>query len=425
MRRIRVLALACGGLLVLQQGMASAADWPQYRGPDQTGVSKETINADWPADGPKVLWKIPTKNGFSSFAVAGGKAYTQVNREIGGKKREICMAVDATTGKELWATDIGVGEYPAGGDSGAPNNRGGDGPRSTPTVSEGRVYVCTQNLAIQCLDAETGKQVWAKDLLKQYHGRNIAWNSAESAVVDGDLVFTGGGGAGESFLAFNKETGKLVWKSQDELITHSTPTVATILGQRQVIYFAKSGLVSVDAKDGKALWRFPFRFNVSTAISPVVADDVVYCSAGYGIGGGACKISKDGDEFKATKLWEIAGDQEVANHWSTPVYRDGYLYGMFSFKKYGTGPLKCVEVATGKIQWSHPGFGAGNVILAGDRIIALTDTGEVVLVEASPKAYKELARVKAVTGKCWSTPALSDGRLYVRSTKEGACLDVR
>jgi len=235
-------------------------------------------------------------------------------------------------------------------------------------------------------------------------------------------VFVAGGGAGQSMLAFNKKAGELVWKTGNETITHATPVVATILGVRQVIHFMQSGLVALAVKDGKELWRFPYKFSVSTAASPVVSGDIVYCSAGYNVGGGACKISKEGDNFKATELYKNLA--AATNHWSTPCCKDGCLYGMFSFKAWGTGPMKCVEVATGKVKWEKPGFGAGQAILVGDKVVGLSDTGDVVIVEAKPDAYKEAGRFKAVTGKCWTTPAYSDGRLYVRSTKEGACLDV-
>jgi outer membrane protein assembly factor BamB len=408
----------------LPHAAASAADWPQYRGPGQDGICHEPVNLIWPAGGPKVVWRIPTRNGFSSFAVCGGKAFTQVNRDRGGEPREICVALDAATGKELWFADVGVGSYVSGGDTGAAGNRGGDGPRSTPTINDGLVYVYTQDLVLHCLDAETGKPVWTKDVIKQYAGRNISWNSAASPVIDGKLVFVGGGGPGQSLLAFDKKTGRLAWKAQDDFITHSTPVAATIQGRRQVIFFMKKGLLAVSAADGKALWHFPFKYNVSTAISPVVAGDIVYCSAGYGIGGGACQIVKQGNGLAAKKLWVIPGDRQVANHWSTPVHKDGHLYGMFSFKNFGTGPMKCVELATGKVRWEQPGFGPGNVILAGDRLLALSDAGQLVVVKATPAAYTELARFKALPGKCWSTPALSDGRIYARSTKEGVCLDL-
>jgi outer membrane protein assembly factor BamB len=260
--------------------------------------------------------------------------------------------------------------------------------------------------------------------MQEHAGRNIGWKSAISPLVDGDFVFVGGGGAGESMLAFNKNTGALLWKSGDEKITHATPVAATLLGTRQIIYFMQSGLVSVSAVNGAELWRFPFRYNVSTASSPVVCDDVVYCSAGYGVGGGAAKITKEGNKFTATELWKTGGDTKVANHWSTPVYHNGYLYGMFSFKKYGSGPLKCVDPKTGEIKWEKPGFGAGQAIIADGHILALADDGQLVAVKASPDSYQEVARTKAVEGKCWSTPALSGGRIYVRSTKQGACLDL-
>jgi outer membrane protein assembly factor BamB len=382
------------------------------------------VSLPWPACGPKVVWKVETNLGFSSFAISDGKVFSQVVREIDGGPREICVALDAATGNEQWFADVGVGKYDRGGDSGAKDNSGGDGPRSTPTVNDGRVYVATQNLVLHCLDQQTGKALWTKDLMQDHAGRNITWKSAASPVIDGDLVFLGGGGAGQSLLAIHKNTGEVVWKTQDETITHSTPLVTTLLGQRQVIYFLKSGLLSVSAKDGATLWRFPFSFNVSTAITPVVSGDIVYCSAGYDVGGGACRIKRDGDQFAVEDLYKIPGNRDIPNHWSTPVCKGGYLYGMFSFKKFATGPLKCVELATGKVQWEQPGFGAGNVILVNEQLLALTDFGELVVVAAKPDAYQEVARAKVVTGKCWSTPAVSGGRIYVRSTKEGVCLDV-
>ena len=405
--------------------VAHAADWPQYRGPNLDGSTSEKIASKWPVGGPKVVWKAATPTGFSSFTVAGGKAFTQITRDADGAPREVALALDANTGKEAWAFPVGGNAYGHnGGNAGAKGNDGGDGPRSTPTVVGGKVYVLSSDLALFCLDANTGKQVWTHDLIKEFAGRNITWKNAASPVVDGNFVYVAGGGAGQSLLAFNKDTGALAWKSQDEKMTHSTPVVATILGAKQVIFFTQSGLVSVDAKDGKLLWKAPYRFNVSTAITPVVGGDMVYCSAGYGVGGGAFKISKAGAAFKADQLWQTPGDKEVANHWSTPVYKDGHLYGMFQFKEYGSGPLKCVELATGKVKWSQPGFGPGNVILVGDQILALSDAGDIVVAEATTAGYKELGRAKAVGGKCWSTPVVSNGRVYVRSTKEAACLDV-
>ena len=420
MKFAHVAALACA--LGLSSGLTRAEDWSMYHGPNSNGISTETANLKWSAT-PKIDWKVPTVNGFSSFAVGGGKCFTLVGRKVENTPMEVCIALDAASGKELWAQNIEGYKYQGGGDSGAPGNNGGDGPRSTPSFSDGVVYAYSGELKLAAMDATSGKIGWMHDIKKEFAGRNIAWSNASSPVIEGELVIVTGGGPGESYLAFNKKTGQLAWKTGDDVMTHSTPTLATILGQRQIIFFVKSGLVSLDPKDGKTLWKYAFPYSTSTAISPVVSGDDVYCSAGYGIGGGACKISKDANGFKATELWKIPGNEKVANHWSTPVCKDGFLYGMFSFKNYASGPMKCVELATGKIMWEKPGFGAGNVILVGDQVLALTDDGTLVTVEANSTGYKEVGRAKVIDGKCWSTPALSNGKVYVRSTKEAACVE--
>ena len=411
-------------VFILGSSCGLANEWPQYRGASGDGTSPENI-AGWPAGGPKRLWVSKTPAGFSSFSVAEKKVFTVVSRDVDGSLSEVCVALDANNGQEVWATPTGPAKYRGGGDSGAEGNNGGDGPRSTPTVSAHRVYVYSAHLLLHCLDADTGKVVWKKDIAADFSGHNIDWESGMSPVIDGDLVYIAGGGPGHAMLAFNKSTGKVAWNTGTEVMTQATPVVATIHDVRQVLFLMQSGLVAVEAATGKELWKFPFPFRVATGCSPVIDGDVIFCTAGYGTGGAACKVTREGSNFTVTELWRVKGDSQVASLWSTPVCKDGFLYGMMSFKKFGqAGPLKCVELKTGKVKWEQPGFGAGNVVLAGDKLIALSDDGQVVIVEANPSAYKEIARTKAIQGKCWSTPALSNGRLFVRSTKEGACLDL-
>jgi outer membrane protein assembly factor BamB len=222
----------------------------------------------------------------------------------------------------------------------------------------------------------------------------------------------------------DKLKGEVIWKGEDDKMTHATPIVTEILGTRQCIFFTQSGLVSVVPGTGAVLWRQPYRFNVSTAASPVVYEDIVYCSAGYGVGAGAYKISKSGDSWQSAEIWRQEND-DYANHWSTPVVKDGYLYGMFSFKKYGEGPLACVDIRTGEMKWTKPKFGPGQVILSGDAVIALSDKGEVVLVATNPDKYVELKRTDVLDGKVWSYPVLADGHLFARSTVEGVCLKLQ
>ena len=388
------------------------------------GIAQEHIQCALPAGGPKCVWRVPTPAGFSSFAVAGGKAFTLVTRDLEGAPAEVCLALDGSSGRELWAARAGSGKYPGGGDSGTEDNKGGDGPRSTPAAVGGRVYVYSSDMVLQCLDAASGKSVWTKDIIREFGGENLKWKSAMSPVLDGGLVFVAGGGPGQSMIAFNQETGAVAWKTGNEKPTYATPALATLHGTRQVIFMMESGLVAVEAATGKPLWKFGFPFRVATGCSPVVAGDVVFCTAGYEIGGAACQVSKSGGGFAAREIWRVKGDQPLGSLWSTPVQKDGYLYGMISFKRFGRGPLKCVDLKTGAVKWEQEGFGAGQVILAGDYLVALSDAGEVVVIEPSPEHYQERVRFKAVAGKCWSSPGLSEGRLYVRSTKEGACFEL-
>jgi outer membrane protein assembly factor BamB len=342
---------------------------------------------------------------------------------VDGADQEVLIALDAATGKELWSAPLNVAKYDGGGNDGTPDNKGGDGPRSTPTIVGKSVIVLSSQQALRSFDSTTGKEQWTVDIKAQHEGRNIQWQNATSPLLEGGLLYVGGGGPGQSLLAVDPSNGKVMWKAFDEKMTHATPVAATILGKRQVIFYMQSGLLSVEPKTGKELWRYNFPYKVSTAASPVVGGDIVYCSAGYGVGAGAVRISAEGAGFKATEIYRMPGNQPLANHWSTPVLKDGHLYGMFQFKEYGKGPVKCVELSTGQVKWTKEGFGPGHVILMGDEVVALSDAGELVRFAAQSSEYKELGRQKVLEGKCWTTPAVSNGHLFVRSTKEAACLE--
>lgn len=415
-----VIALALAGTLAPR---VEAADWSQFRGPNHDGTSSETILTSWPAAGLTTVWKHPLTAGFSAITVGGGKAFTLVLRDIDGAPQEVCVALDANTGNELWATPLGIAKYDGGGDSGTPDNKGGDGPRSTPAYDSGKVYTYSSKMVLQCLDAATGRQVWSSDIIHEHDGHNIHWENASSPVIDYNLVFVAGGGAGQALLAFDKNDGHVVWKTQDDKFTQSTPIVANVLGQRQLIFFTQSGLVSVLPATGDLLWRYPFKYATSTAMTPVVSGDIVYCSAAYGVGAGACKISKTDSGFQATQLW-FQPASVLQNHWSTPVTKDGYLYGISGQAQYGKAPLVCVELATGKVMWSQAGFGPGGCTLVDGCVLVLSDAGDLVLVKASPDSFQEVGRSHVLAGKCWNSAGVSSGRIYARSTKEGVSLDV-
>lgn len=415
--------IATIAIVAMLSGMSivQAQDWTQYRGADGDGTSAATFPVpDW-SNGPTVVWKKPTPLGFSSFVVANGTAFTLIgDKSPGQDPREICIAMDSATGQKRWSRRLSEVKYNGGGGAGARGNKGGDGPRSTPVYSDGKVFVYDAQMKLYCLSADSGSVIWTRDIVNEYSGSNIRWQNATSPVVEGDSVFVAGGGQGKSMMAFHKNNGDLLWSQGDETMTHATPVIGQINGQKQLVFFMQSGLISVDPKSGQENWRLDYDYRTSTAASPVLAGDMVYCSAGYGVGAGVFKISESGD---VSSQWRKKN--RLMNHWSTPVLRDGYLYGMFGFKKYAKGPLQCIELATGEIQWSQAGFGQGNLILVGDKLVALSDGGDLAIVEATPEAYKELARAKVVAGKCWSTPSYSDGKVFVRSTEEAVCISLK
>ena len=398
---------------------AAGVPWTQYRGPNGDGSTPEALPEQWPA-APKVLWKVPAGTGFGSFTVSGAWCFAIEGKSEG----EVLVARDAATGKDRWTANLGPAKYDGGGGDGTSDNKGGDGPRSTPTLAGDIIVAMHSDLVLHAFDAVTGKPLWKRDLIKENAGHNIRWQNAASPLFENGVLYVGGGGAGQTYLALNPATGAVLAKSGDGTITHATPIATTILGTRQIIFYMQDGLTSLDPKTLQQLWHADFKYSISTAASPVVAGDYVYASAGYGVGAVGFKISKSDTAWKAEQVMRVP-QKPLANHWSTPVHFEGHLYGMFQFKEYGKGPVKAVKLPDGDIKWEQPGFGPGNLILtAGGNLLALTDAGEIVGIKASPTAYKELGRFKAIEGKCWTTPVLSGGRIFVRSTKEAACIQL-
>jgi outer membrane protein assembly factor BamB len=409
-----IFSLACFGA-----GLAcQASDWPQFRGPNHDAVSTEKIMKVWPETGPKQVWKKSVTNGFSSFTIANGRAFTLIKRSISGVSKEVLIALNADTGVELWAQPIENAKYTAGGDTAG----GGDGPRSTPTVDGNNVYTLSSYLLLACFDAATGEKRWEKDIKTLYGGKVIDWQNAASPLIEGNLLFLNGSGTGQCLLALNKSDGSLAWKKLSDKNTHATPVAATILGTRQIVFFTQSGLVSVNPETGEELWRQSFPFSTSSGASPVVAGDIVYCSAGYGVGAGAFRISKINGKFSVKTLWRLPG--QFMNHWSTPVFYNGYLFGLFGHTLYESAPLQCIALETGDLQWSIDGFGQGGIMIADGKLLVMCENGDLVLAEPDPTNYIELARYSAVTGKSWNGPSISNGRIYARSISEAVCLDV-
>ena len=403
------------------------ADWPQYRGPTHDGVSVDRIQTRWSGSVTNPIWLRPVTNCLGSFAVSGGRAFTQTRRPIGGLSKEVCVALDATNGMELWMTAVDNAVYP---ESGVGFD---DGPRSTPAVDDGAVFVLTSYLKLYRLDATNGSVTWQKDLRTIYGGQVIGWENAASPLVEGGLIFVNANCGTSTLMALRTEDGEPAWRSQNEAMTHSTPVLATIHGVHQVIFATQSGLVSLDPTSGDLLWKFnyPFTYGTSIGVSPVVYEDLVFvCGAhAYGMGSVVLQASYADNQWTTARLWWT---NNPAAHWMTPVAYQGFLYGQFGIQQFDspTAQLKCVDLRTGAVKWSSNGFGRGGTILVDNHLLVIGETGQLVLVEPNPAAYTEVARLAAIpnynpnTNKCWNSPAVCDGRVYVRSTALAACFEI-
>ena len=362
---------------------------------------------DWPTTGPKVLWKVPGGDGYSSVAVAQGRAITLVQHD----GAEFVLALDAAKGTKLWETKV----------AGAFKNSYGNGPRSTPTIDGKFVYVQSPNGPLTCLDAEKGTIVWTVDLLKEYGAKNITWGLSASPLVEGELVYALPGAKGAGVAAFNKATGKLAWKSGDDKAAYATPVPVTIAGQKQIIFFTAAGLLAVTADQGKELWRMPWKteFDCNICTPLLIGQDLLFVTSGEEVGCVLFKLSAAAPEV----AWQSKGKKSVMlNYWANAVAHDGYLYGLSGeFDK--RIDFNCVDLKTGDLMWSNKGFGKGSLTLADGHLFVTTKKGDLLLVRPNPMKYEEKARL-SLLAENRTAPTIAEKRLYLRDRENIYCLDI-
>jgi outer membrane protein assembly factor BamB len=379
-------------------------DWPQWRGPNRDGISKETgILKTWPAEGPKVLWKSPIGEGYSSVAISQGRIYTMDSKG----EDEFIVCLDMGSGKELWRTRTESVFY----------NDQGNGPRSTPTVDGSMVYAIGANGMLVALNAQTGKIVWSHNLPKEFESEIPQWGTSTSPLVEKDsLLVDVGGKSGYALMAFNKKSGTVVWKTHTDKQGYSAPIAVTIGGVRQILFFTGTSLVSV-SPSGQVYWKYPWRtdYDANIATPVFVPPDKVFISTSYGTGAALLKISAQGGSSDFIEVWK---NKVMENHFNSSILYNGNIYG------FDNAILKCIDANTGAERWKYSGFGKGSLIFADGYFLVLGDRGQLALVEANPTTYKEKAKAQVLQGKTWTVPALSNGRLIVRNQKEIVALDL-
>ncbi len=391
---------------------SARAYWSDFRGPNRAGVYAETpLLSTWPAEGLKPLWKQPIGGGHASFAVANGLAFTIEQR----RGNEVVAAYDLRSGREAW-TNAWAALFS--------ESMGGDGPRATPVWHEGKLYALGAQGELRCLDAATGKRIWSKNVLSDNGASNIAWGMANAPlIVDDKVIVTPGGQSGRrSVVAYDKETGERVWGALDDKAAYTSPMLARLLGERQVIVVTASRMVGLRVETGELLWDFPWAtsYDINSAQPIVVDGEHVFVSAGYDHGAALVKIGKGEAGYTATRVWE---NRNLKNRFNSSVLHEGHVYG------FDEAIFACIDARSGERKWKAGRYGYGQALLvtAGGpaRIIVTTESGELVLIDPAPGELKELARFSAIEGKTWNHPALAEGILLVRNTREAAAFDLR
>lgn len=402
------------GLLATLSLSALAADWPQFRGENRDGLTKETgLLNEWPQGGPKLVWKADgLGEGYATPSVAKGRIYGMGLRG----SEEVVWALDAATGKEVWHTRI-AGETPLEG------RQGGYGPRSTPTVDGERLYAIGVGGLLVCLNVKDGKLVWQQDFIKDFGGAVPTWGYSESPLVDSNMVIASPGGRGAAVVAFNKADGKVIWKAdvpQNDRAHYASAILADVNGQKQVIQFLSGGVVGLEAKSGKFLWRYNSPANrVANCSAPIFKDDMVFAASAYNTGGGLAKLTKTSD---GTSAEEVYFTKSMQNHHGGMVLVGDYLYG------FDNNNLTCINFKTGEVAWSDRSVGKGSVSYADGCIYARSERGPIALIEATPKAYTEKGRFdqpERTGNPAWAYPVIANGRLYLLDQNTLYCYDVK
>lgn len=379
--------------------------WTNFRGPKRDGNYEATqVLTSWPSGGLSPVWKQPIGVGYSSFAVADGRAYTIEQR----RGQEVVTAYDVGTGREIW-TQAWNALY---------SDSTGDGPRATPTWDNGRIYALGATGELRCLDANNGTVIWGRNILSDNQASNLPWAMAASPlVVDDKVIVLPGGSPNKSVVAYNKNTGAPVWKVMNDTQAYVSPMLVELAGRRQIMVVSSSRVVGLVPESGAVLWSYAWDTSNGINVSqPIVVDkNRFFISSGYGKGAALVEVQGTGNSFTATTIWE---NINMKNKFNSSVLHNGHVYGL------DEGILTCLDVNTGERKWKGGRYGYGQIILASGHLILTSDSGDLALVKASPDQYTEVARFQALSGQTWNYPAIADGRLLVRNANEMAAYDI-
>jgi outer membrane protein assembly factor BamB len=387
-----------------------AADWPQFLGPSRTGVyTGAPLNEKWSASGPRALWRKHVGQGLSGPAVAQNRVILFHRLE----NREVVEAFDSLTGAPQWRhaypttyrDDFGFDE----------------GPRAVPVVADGMVFTYGAEGKLHAIELATGKPLWNVDAMRDFDVPKGFFGAAGSPLVENGRVIANVGGKKGGIVAFEAKSGKVLWTATTDAASYSSGIGATMLGRRYAVFLTRDSLVGLDPANGEVRFQRPWRARQAASVNaatPVIVGNSIFVSAEYGPGAGLL-------QFDGAKLQDVWSSNDVlSNHYATSVYHDAQLYGFHGRQEFGP-VFRAVQFQTGKVLWSTDRFGAGTVTLAGNRLLIVRESGEMVLAALSPKAFQPVARAQILRATIRAYPAIADGIVYVRNDDTLVALDLR
>jgi outer membrane protein assembly factor BamB len=400
------------GLCLLLAISASASDWPQLLGPTRDAVySGPPLAEEWPANGPPVLWKIEVGEGYSNPVLAENRLI--ICHRIGTNLVVDCL--DPKNGQKQWSFSHGM-KFQDGAyfDS---------GPRPTPAIRDGKVFVHNTDGYLVCLGLQDGKKIWSQNAKFQFKSSATWHGCVSSPLVTDKAVILQIGGSNAAVVALSPDKGQLLWKDFDEKASASSPVLGRFGGKQQLLVVTRSALHSVDPETGSENWSQPTRKQSSGNVycaSPIVFGDNIFLSGWYNLGALLLRVKEGHPE----KVWHL--DNAISTHYANAIVYEGHIYGYHGHAWERGGPnLRCIEIASGKMLWEQPQAGSGTIVRFGDNLLILCDTGELQLAKATPKAFHLTSRAQIVGRTTRNYPAIADGFAYIKGPKNLVCVDLR
>ena len=382
----RILSKSITAITLLAVSISTAADWPNWRGPDYTGISKENVNPTALA-APNIAWQQQIGTGYSSVSVANSKAYTMANEN---SDTDVIYCFEAATGKELWRHTYAEPANPKWYDGGC---------SATPVINDGKVYTISKTGLVFCLNADSGKVIWQKKL----DSKEPTWGYAGSALIlDDKVIFN----VGAACIALNKADGSIIWQSENSEAGYATPVPYKADGKTLICIFAKESLISVDPTDGKVQWQYPWKTQYDVnASDPIINGNEIFISSGYNHGCALLKVTDNKPEL----VWQ---SKDMRSQMSGPVLIDGYLYG------FDDNKITCLEWSTGTVKWADKAPKKGALTAAGNNLIIIGERGELAIAPATPDGYKPTSSAQILENTCWATPTYANGYIYIHDSKK-------